>query len=45
MSHDPQLAIAARIWRSGNPIPADLAAILASRGYDVGALEARHLNN
>lgn len=45
MSHDPQLAIAARIWRSGNPIPADLAAVLAARGYAVPALEARHFNN
>lgn len=45
MHHDPQLARAVSVWRSGNPIPADLWAVLAARGYDMHRLEDRHLNN
>jgi hypothetical protein len=32
-------------WRSGNHISFDLAAQLIEEGYDVSALEARHLAN
>jgi len=31
------------IWKQGFPIPVDLAALLLAKGYDVTALEARHL--
>ena len=33
------------IWRTGNSLPADLTAILTSLGYNVGAMEERHLNS
>lgn len=30
-------------WRTGRPIPMTLAAELMQQGYDVPALEARHM--
>lgn len=43
-SHDPDLARAVSIWNAGNFIPADLWAVLSARGYNMGRLEAIHLN-
>jgi hypothetical protein len=33
------------IWRSGQTLPADLSSALTALGFDVAAMEERHLNN
>lgn len=38
----PALEQAKLLWRTGNPIPADLAVDLMEHGYDVRALEAQY---
>lgn len=38
----PPLEQAKLFWRTGNPIPADLAVDLMQRGYDVQKLEAEY---
>ncbi|WEM05507.1 hypothetical protein HJJEPNFP_00007 [Ralstonia phage BOESR1] len=40
----PPLEQAKLFWRTGNPIPADLAVDLMERGYDVKRLEAQYSN-
>lgn len=40
----PPLAHAKLFWRTGNPIPADLAVDLMAHGYDVQELEAQYSN-
>lgn len=33
------------IWRSGKSLPSDLSSALSALGYDVAAMEERHLNS
>lgn len=42
-NYESALGKAVAYWRSGRLIPRGLAVELMSKGYDVGALEAKHL--
>ena len=42
-NYESALGKAIAYWRSGRIIPMALAVELMAEGYDVGALEARHL--
>lgn len=43
--YESDLGKAIAIWRSGRFISLTLAARLMAEGYDIGALEQRHLNS
>lgn len=46
MDYDsPTLTLAMTYWEQGTPIPLDLFAELLAEGYDVEALEAKHLKD
>lgn len=45
MSYPNALVVAKLHWVRGQPIPTDLHATLASKGYDVDALETKFLTS
>lgn len=44
MQNDLDLDLAIALWEEGEQIPLTLATRLLAKGFDVEALEAKHLN-